>query len=343
MRILVTGGAGFIGSHTCVELLGAGYKVLVLDNLSNSKLRNLEKVSIISKIKLDLNEDNRSQFSFVRGDIQDKVLLSKLFSHFDLEGVIHFAGLKAIGESVLNPIKYFKNNVAGAITLLEVMKDFDCKNFVFSSSASVYGEPNKLPIRENSPLKANNPYAESKLIVENLLRDIFKSDKEWNIALLRYFNPIGAHNSGLIGDNPNNTPNNLVPFISQVAMGRLKELSIYGADYETIDGTGVRDYVHVVDIALSHVKALNVIKSNSEVLTVNLGTGVGYSVFELIRTFEKISNKKIPYKIVKRRPGDLAINYADPTYAKEKLGWKAEKNLEKMCIDTWNFQKNFSD
>lgn len=342
MRILVTGGAGYIGSHTCVELLDSGYKVIVLDNLSNSKLANLEKVSIITNIKLDLNQDNLSEFSFIKGDIRDKNLLVSLFSNFNIKGVIHFAGLKSVNESVEKPIDYFKNNVVGSIALIEVMKNFDCKTIVFSSSASVYGEPDKLPIKENFPLKANNPYAESKLIIENFLRDIFKSDETWNIALLRYFNPIGAHSSGLIGDNPNNTPDNLLPYISQVAIGKLKKLFIYGVDYDTHDGTGLRDYVHVVDIAKSHEKALAFIKDNSQVLTLNLGTGKGHTVFDLITVFEKVSNRKIPYKIMARRNGDSARYYADVTFAKKKIGWEAESDLEKMCIDAWNFQKKSS-
>ncbi len=340
MKILVTGGAGYIGSHTCIELLEDGHQVLVLDNLTNSKLDNLEKVSQIVNIKLDINETKECDFSFIKGDIRDKDLLIKLFSSYKIEGVIHFAGFKAVGESVEKPIKYYNNNVVGGITLIEVMKKFDCKTFVFSSSATVYGEPHTLPIKENFPLRASNPYAQSKLIVENLLRDIFASDDGWNIALLRYFNPIGAHKSGLIGDNPNSIPNNLMPYISQVAIGNLKELSIFGDDYDTHDGTGVRDYIHVVDLAKSHVKALSTIENNPQVLTLNLGTGIGYSVIDLVKTFEQVSNKKIPYRIQDRREGDVAKCYADPTLAKDKIGWEAEKNLEKMCFDTWNFQLN---
>jgi UDP-glucose 4-epimerase len=340
MKILVTGGAGYIGSHTCIELLKAGHQVVVLDNLINSKLDNLEKVSQIVNIKLDINETKGCYFSFIKGDIRDKNLLIKLFSSYKIGGVIHFAGFKAVGESVEKPIKYYNNNVVGGIVLIEVMKKFDCKTFVFSSSATVYGEPHTLPIKENFPLRASNPYAQSKLIVENLLRDIFVSDDSWNIALLRYFNPIGAHTSGLIGDDPNCIPNNLMPYISQVAIGNLKELSIFGDDYDTHDGTGVRDYIHVVDLAKSHVKALSTIENNPQVLTLNLGTGIGYSVLDLVKTFEQVSNKKIPYRIKDRREGDVAKCYADPTLAKDKIGWEAEKNLEKMCFDTWNFQLN---
>lgn len=340
MKILVTGGAGYIGSHTCIELLEAGHQVLVLDNLSNSKLDNLEKVSQIANTKLDINEAGEFDFLFIKGDIRDKNLLIKLFSSYKIGGVIHFAGFKAVGESVKKPIKYYNNNVVGSIALIEVMKKFDCKTFVFSSSATVYGESDTLPIKENFPLKASSPYAQSKLIVENFLREIFVSDNGWSIALLRYFNPIGAHKSGLIGDNPNSTPNNLMPCISQVATGKLKELSIFGDDYDTHDGTGVRDYIHVVDLAKSHAKALSAIGNNSQVLTLNIGTGIGYSVLDLVNTFEQISNIKIPYIVKSRRYGDVAKYYADPTMAKDKIGWEAEKNLEKMCFDTWNFHLN---
>ena len=340
MKILVTGGVGYIGSHTCIELLEAGYQVLVLDNLSNSKLDNLEKVSRITNTKLDIDETKECDFSFIKGDIRDEDLLIKLFSSYNIGGVIHFAGLKSVGESVEKPIKYYNNNVVGSVTLIEVMKKFDCKTFVFSSSATVYGEPHKLPIKENFPLRVVNPYAQSKLIVENLLRDIFVSDNDWKIALLRYFNPIGAHKSGLIGDNPNGMPINLMPYISQVAIGKLKELRVFGDDYDTHDGTGVRDYIHVVDLAKGHVKAFSFIENNPQVLTLNLGTGIGYSVLDLVNTFEQVSNKKIPYRIQARRNGDVAKYYADPTMAKDKIGWESENNLENMCYDAWNFQLN---
>ena len=340
MKILVTGGAGYIGSHTCVELLEAGHQVLVLDNLSNSKLDNLEKVSQVVNIKLDINETKACDFSFIKGDVRDKKLLIRIFSSYTIDGVIHFAGLKAVGESVEKPIKYYNNNVVGSVVLIEVMKKFDCKTFVFSSSATVYGEPHTVPIKENFPLSASNPYGQSKLIVENFLRDIFVSDDGWHIALLRYFNPIGAHESGLIGDNPNGIPNNLMPYISKVAIGKLKELSIFGNDYDTHDGTGVRDYIHVVDLAKGHVKALSALESNPQVLVLNLGTGTGYSVLDLVKTFEQVTNKKISYRIKSRRVGDIAECYADPALAKDKIGWEAEKNLEKMCFDTWNFQLN---
>jgi len=344
MKILVTGGAGYIGSHTCIELLVAGYQVLVLDNLSNSKLSNLEKVSRIADKKLEINKFEICDFSFIKGDMRDKDLLVKLFTSSKIEGVIHFAGLKAVGESVKNPLDYYNTNVLGGIALIEVMKQFNCKTLVFSSSAAVYGEPHLLPIKENFPLRANNPYAQSKLIVENLLRDLFVSDNTWNIALLRYFNPIGAHSSGLIGDNPSSTPNNLVPFISQVAIGKQKELRIFGNNYDTYDGTCIRDYIHVEDIANSHVRALTAIKTKKQVLTLNLGTGIGYSVLDLVKMFEKVTNKKIPYKIYPRRNGDVSSYVADPTLAEIKIGWRAKKNLEKMCLDSWNFElKNKKD
>jgi len=340
MKILVTGGAGYIGSHTCIELLEAGNQVLVLDNLSNSKLDSLERVSQITNIELNIGGSKECDFLFIKGDISDKKLLIKLFSNYKIEGVVHFAGLKAVGESVENPIKYYNNNVVGSLALIETMKKFDCKTFVFSSSATVYGEPQTVPIKENFSLSASNPYGQSKLIIENFLRDVFISDDSWNIALLRYFNPIGAHRSGLIGDNPNGIPNNLMPYISQVAIGKLKELSIFGNDYNTHDGTGVRDYIHVVDLAKGHVKALSAMWNNPQVLTLNLGTGTGYSVLDLVRAFEKVSAKKISYRIQPRRVGDVAKCYADPALAKNKIDWEAEKNLEEMCFDTWNFQLN---
>tara|TARA_B110000008_G_C16910286_1_gene540397 strand:+ start:134 stop:1174 length:1041 start_codon:yes stop_codon:yes gene_type:complete len=339
MKILVTGGAGYIGSHTCIELLEYGHQLVVLDNLSNSKLDCLISVSKLTNIYLDINNFTESNFAFFEGDISDNNILTKIFSTFKIQGVIHFAGLKDIGESIKNPKKYYKNNVAGTIVLIEIMKKYNCKNFVFSSSAAIYGEPHTLPIKENFPYKPFNPYAQSKLEVENLLRDLYKSDNNWHIVLLRYFNPIGAHESGLIGENPKGIPNNLVPYISQVAMGKLKKLNIFGNDYNTPDGTAVRDYIHVVDLAKSHIKALLAFSGRGQILAFNIGTGVGYSVLEIVKTFEKVSNKKIPYRIKARRPGDVVENYADSTLASDKLGWKAEKNLEKMCFDTWNFQK----
>ena len=339
MKILVTGGAGYIGSHICVELLESGHQVLVLDNLSNSKLNNLEKVSQIVNIQLN-DKTKESDFSFIKGDVRDKKLLVKLFSSNKIDGVIHLAGFKAVGESVEKPIKYYNNNVVGSIVLIEVMKSFNCKTFIFSSSATVYGDPHAVPIQEGFSISATNPYGQSKLIIENLLRDIFIADDNWHIAVLRYFNPVGAHKSGLIGDNPNDIPNNLMPYISQVAIGKLKVLNIFGDDYDTHDGTGVRDYIHVVDLAKGHIKALSAVRNSSQILTLNLGTGIGYSVLDLVKTFEQISSKKIPYRVQARRAGDIAKCYADPSLAKDKIDWEAKLDLKQMCLDTWNFQSN---
>jgi UDP-glucose 4-epimerase len=341
MRVLVTGGAGYIGSHTCVELLDFGHKVLVLDNLFNGTLKNLEYVAQIANIELDINEKNDSIFSFIKGDVSNRDLLIKIFSTYKIDAVIHFAGFKSVNDSIINPINYYVNNVIGCFVLIEIMKEFKCKTFVFSSSASVYGSPKKVPINENFPLKPNNPYSKSKLIIENFLRDVFISDDEWCISILRYFNPVGAHKSGLIGDNPKNIPNNLMPAIAQVAIRKYKELIIFGGDYDTYDGTGVRDYIHVVDLAKSHLKALSSIKNSPQIAIFNIGTGIGYSVFDLLKTFEKVSNKTIPFVIQGRRKGDVASCYADPSFASDKIGWRAEKNLEMMCADSWNFeQKN---
>jgi len=329
MAILVTGGAGYIGSHTCIELIKAGYKVVVVDNLCNSSLESLKRVETIS---------NSGSIPFYKVDVRDKEGLSKVFKQHSIDGVIHFAGLKAVGESVEKPIKYYDVNVGGTFSLIKVMRKFKCNTFVFSSSATVYGRTHAVPIREDFPLSTTNPYGRSKLIIEDFLQDIFIANNNWKIALLRYFNPVGAHKSGLIGEDPNDIPNNLMPFISQVAVGKLENLSIFGGDYDTPDGTGVRDYIHVVDLAKGHVKALQVLKDNPQVLTVNLGTGNGYSVLDIVKAFEKASGKKIPYEIIGRRPGDVAICYADTVYAQEKLGWKAEYNLHEMCEDTWRWQ-----
>lgn len=329
-KILVTGGAGYIGSHTCIELINAGYEVVVVDNLCNSSLESLKRVESL----VDRN------IPFHQVDIRDKAALTKIFEQYSINGVIHFAGLKAVGESVLRPIEYFKTNVSGTIILAEVMREFDCKTMIFSSSATVYGEPNTIPIKEDFPLSVTNPYGRSKLMVEEFLQDVFIADSCWHIALLRYFNPVGAHNSGLIGEDPNDIPNNLMPYISQVAVGKLGELSVFGGDYDTPDGTGVRDYVHVVDLAKGHVKALQALKDKPQVLIVNLGTGNGYSVLDMIKAFEKASGKQIPYKIVDRRPGDIAICFADPRLALEKIDWSAEYGLDQMCRDSWNWQKN---
>lgn len=329
MKILVTGGAGYIGSHTCVELLNENYDVVVLDNLSNSSEESLNRVKTITGKPL----------AFYNADLLNKKQISYVFSEHKIDAVIHFAGLKAVGESVLIPLKYFHNNITGTLNLLAVMNDFNAKNIVFSSSATVYGDPASLPIKEDFPLSATNPYGRTKLMIEEILQDIYRSDKNWNIALLRYFNPVGAHKSGEIGEDPCGIPNNLVPYISQVAQGFLPWLSVFGNDYDTPDGTGVRDYIHVVDLALGHIKTLAKLFTRPGLLIYNLGTGSGYSVLEMIKGFEAASNKKIPYKIVERRPGDIAACWADPAKAKKELGWKADKTLIDMCKDTWNWQK----
>ncbi len=334
MAVLVTGGAGYIGSHTLIELHKAGLESIVYDNLSNASKESLKRVAqIIGK-----------EIPFVKGDIRDKEQLRELFSSYSIDGVIHFAGLKAVGESVQKPLEYYDNNVVGTLRLLEVMGEFDCKSIIFSSSATVYGEPNKMPIREGFPTGKGitNPYGRSKYMIEEILKDLSKSDISWKIVILRYFNPIGAHESGLIGEDPNGIPNNLMPYISQVAIGKLNELQVFGDDYPTVDGTGVRDYIHVVDLANAHVKALEYLQKQTvmpEPLIVNVGRGQGYSVLELIRAFEKVSGVKVPYRIVGRREGDVAISYADATLAKKKLGWVAHYDIEKMCADSWNWQK----
>ena len=328
MKILVTGGAGYIGVHTCIELIEAGYKVVVVDNLCNSSLESLKRVERLVDCRIP----------FHKVDVRDKEALSQVFEQHSIDGVIHFAGLKAVGESVEKPIEYYDTNVGGAFILAAVMREFDCKMFIFSSSATVYGDPHTVPIQENFPLSATNPYGRSKLMIEEFFQDVFIADDSWNIALLRYFNPVGAHKSGSIGEDPNDIPNNLIPYISQVAVGKLEKLSVFGGDYDTPDGTGVRDYIHVVDLAKGHVKALQALKDKPQVLIVNLGTGNGYSVLDMVEAFEKASGKDIPYQIVDRRPGDIATCYADPAYAKEKLNWKAEYELDEMCEDTWRWQ-----
>jgi len=333
MNILVTGGAGYIGSHTCIELINAGYKVVVVDNLCNSSLESLKRVEGI----VDCN------IPFHKVDVRDKQALTHVFEQYSIDGVIHFAGLKAVGESVEKPIEYYDTNVGGTFILAEVMREFDCKTLVFSSSATVYGDPHTVPIKEDFPLSVTNPYGRSKLMIEEFLRDVFVADKNWRIALLRYFNPVGAHKSGLIGEDPNDIPNNLIPYISQVAVGKLEKLSVFGGDYDTLDGTGVRDYIHVVDLAKGHVKALQVLKDKPQVLTVNLGTGKGYSVLDIVKAFERASDKSVPYQIVGRRPGDIAICYADPAYAIEILDWKAEHELDEMCEDAWRWQSQNPD
>jgi UDP-glucose 4-epimerase len=328
MKILVTGGAGYIGSHTCIDLIKAGYEVVVVDNLCNSSLESLKRVESL----VDCN------IPFHKVDIRDKVALTQVFEQYSIDGVIHFAGLKAVGESVEKPIEYYDTNVGGTFVLADVMREFDCKTLVFSSSATVYGDPHTVPIKEDFPLSVTNPYGRSKLMIEEFLQDVFVADDNWHIAILRYFNPVGAHKSGLIGEDPTDIPNNLIPYISQVAVGKLEKLSVFGGDYDTPDGTGVRDYIHVVDLAKGHVKALQALKDKPQVLIVNLGTGNGYSVLDMVKAFEKASGKDIPYKIVDRRPGDIAICYADPVYAKEKLAWQAEYDLDEMCEDAWRWQ-----
>ncbi|SFV75943.1 UDP-glucose 4-epimerase [hydrothermal vent metagenome] len=326
--VLVTGGAGYIGSHTCVLLVEAGYEIVVFDNLSNSSLESIRRVEKIVGKKIP----------FIKGDIRSHEDLRGAFEAYDIDSVIHFAGLKAVGESVNEPLKYYDNNIGGTVALCEVMNEYNCKKMVFSSSATVYGDPHTTPITEDFPLSATNPYGRTKLFIEYILRDISVSDADFSVALLRYFNPVGAHSSGLIGEDPNDIPNNLMPFISQTAVGKREKLNVFGGDYDTHDGTGVRDYIHVVDLADGHLKALEYLEKNKGVLTVNLGTGNGYSVLDVVKAFEKASGKKVPYEIVGRRAGDVAKCYADPSYAKKVLNWSAKKDLEQMCIDTWRWQ-----
>lgn len=327
MNILVTGGAGYIGSHTCVELLAAGRDVVIVDNLCNSSVVALERIGRIA---------GRTP-EFVHGDVRDYTLLHALFAAHDFDAVIHFAGLKAVGESVAKPLRYYDSNVAGSLMLFDVMAEHGVKTMVFSSSATVYGDPASVPIREGFPLGPTNPYGHTKLMVENILRDLVRADEGWRVALLRYFNPVGAHESGLIGEDPQGVPNNLMPYVSQVAMGRLQELSVWGNDYPTPDGTGVRDYIHVVDLARGHLAALERMPA-AGVVTVNLGTGQGYSVLEMVRAFEQASGRRVPYRIAPRRPGDIAACYADPALAAGLLGWRAQRGLEAMCADTWRWQ-----
>ncbi len=330
MSILVTGGAGYIGSHTCVELLNKNEDIIIVDNFSNSKEEALNRIKKITG----------KEFKFYKVDIRDKEALKKVFEENTIDSVIHFAGLKAVGESVLKPIEYYINNISGSLVLFDVMKENNVKKIVFSSSATVYGNPSKVPITEDMPLSTTNPYGTTKLFIEQILKDIYVSDNTWSICLLRYFNPIGAHDSGLIGEDPQGIPNNLMPYISKVAIGELKKLNVFGNDYNTHDGTGVRDYIHVVDLALGHLKALDKIDESSGIYVYNLGTGIGYSVLDLVKTFEKVNNVKVNYEITARRPGDIAVCYADPTKAKEEMGWKANKNIEDMCKDSWKFQIN---
>ena len=327
MVILVTGGAGYIGSHTCVELLSKNEELVIVDNFSNSKPEVLEKIKEIIK----------KDFKFYEVDLLDKPSLEKVFQENDIKEVIHFAGLKAVGESVQKPLQYYHNNITGTITLLEVMNKFNCKKIVFSSSATVYGLPKTVPITEDFPLSTTNPYGSTKLFIEQILKDCCVPDKDFSVILLRYFNPIGAHSSGLIGEDPNGIPNNLMPFIARVADGTYPELNVFGNDYETHDGNGARDYIHVVDLSIGHIKAIEKIRNMKGVEIYNLGTGKGFSVLDLVNTFEKVNNVKVNYKIVGRRAGDIAVCYANCDKALKELGWKCERNIEDMCRDTWNF------
>ena len=328
MNVLVTGGAGYIGAHTCIELLESGHEVVVIDNLCNSNPKSLQRVEQLTGKKV----------KFYEGDVRDEALLTSIFQENKIDCVIHFAGLKAVGESAQIPLTYYQNNVTGTLVLCEEMARAGVFRLVFSSSATVYGDPASVPLREDFPTSATNPYGRSKLMVEEILRDLSKSDPRWAIVLLRYFNPVGAHESGLIGEDPNGIPNNLLPYISQVGVGKLKELGVFGNDYPTPDGTGVRDYIHVVDLAIGHLKALARIKSDTGVFTYNLGTGQGYSVLEMVKAFEAASGRAIPYQIKPRRPGDIAECWAEPALARDELGWQAERGLEQMMIDTWRWQ-----
>ena len=333
-KILVTGGAGYIGSHTCIDLLNNNMEVVIVDNFSNSNEKALDAIKKLTG----------KEFKFYKIDYTDKDEMEKVFLENDIDAVINFAGFKAVGESVKMPLEYYTNNVYGALVLLDLMRKHNVKKFVFSSSATVYGDPEKMPLTEDCKIGGTtNPYGTSKLMIEYILQDLYKSDNTWDIVILRYFNPVGAHESGLIGEVPKGTPNNLMPYISRVAAGKLKELSVFGNDYDTKDGTGIRDYIHVVDLAHAHLKALEKLnKEDSGIYIYNVGTGTGYSVFDMINAFEKANNVKIPYKVVSRRDGDLPVSYANTKKAKEELGFVATKNLEDMCKDEWNFQKNLN-
>ena len=331
MAILVTGGAGYIGSHTCVELLNEGYEVVVLDNLSNSCEKSLERVEELTGKKV----------TFYKGDILDREILNHIFENEKIESCIHFAGLKAVGESVAKPWEYYNNNITGTLTLVDVMRQHNCKNIIFSSSATIYGDPAQIPITEECPKgQCTNPYGWTKSMLEQMLIDIQKADNEWNVIILRYFNPIGAHKSGRIGENPNGIPNNLMPYVTQVAVGKLEHLGVFGNDYDTPDGTGVRDYIHVVDLARGHVTALKKIDENAELCIYNLGTGHGYSVLDIVKNFEAANDIKIPYVIKNRRPGDIATCYCDPQKAKKEMGWEAQYGIKEMCEDAWRWQSN---
>lgn len=331
MKILVTGGTGYIGSHTVVELQNSGYEVVIVDNLSNSSPKVIERVEKITN----------KPVKFIEADILDREALTKIFAEEKIDAVIHFAGLKAVGESVAKPLEYYWNNITGTLTLLDVMRSAGCKNIIFSSSATVYGDPAIIPITEECPKgQCTNPYGWTKSMLEQILMDTYRADNEWNIILLRYFNPIGAHKSGTIGENPNGIPNNLMPYVTQVAVGKLKELGVFGNDYDTPDGTGVRDYIHVVDLALGHVKALDKLNSDCGLEIYNLGTGKGYSVLDIVKNFEEATGAKVPYSIKPRRPGDIAECYASAEKAKKELGWEAQYDIRQMCEDSWRWQSN---
>ncbi len=330
MSILVTGGAGYIGSHTCVELLDAGYDVVVVDNFVNSSEESIKRVEKITG----------KTIKFYEADIGDEKAMEEIFTKEKIDSVIHFAGLKAVGESVYKPLEYYQNNVTGTLVLCDVMRKHNVKDIVFSSSATVYGNPHTVPIKEDFPLSVTNPYGRTKLMLEEIFRDLYVSDNEWNIVLLRYFNPVGAHKSGTIGENPKGIPNNLTPYITQVAVGKLECLSVFGDDYDTVDGSGVRDYIHVVDLALGHIRAIEKLKEKKGVLTYNLGTGVGYSVIQMVKAFENATQREIKYKFVPRRAGDIASCYADASKAKAELNWEAKLGLKEMCEDSWRWQSN---
>ncbi len=330
MAILVTGGAGYIGSHTCVELLNAGYEVIVADNLCNSSEESLARVKKITG----------KDIKFYKVDLLWEKELREIFQKEKIEAVIHFAGLKAVGESVQKPLEYYHNNITGTLVLLHIMRELGVKNIVFSSSATVYGKPETVPIKEDFPLSATNPYGKTKLMLEDILRDLYQADSSWNVILLRYFNPIGAHKSGTIGEDPQGIPNNLIPYITQTAVGKLETVGVFGNDYDTPDGSGVRDYIHVVDLAEGHVKAVEKLAGQPGIRTYNLGTGIGYSVFDMIKAFSQVCGKEIPYVIKPRRPGDIAVCYADASLAKEELDWSAKRGLDEMCEDAWRWQEN---
>jgi UDP-glucose 4-epimerase len=328
MNVLVTGGAGYIGSHTCVELLEAGHEVVVVDNLANSKEESLRRVQALTGRSL----------TFHKVDLRDRTALDAVFSATPIDAVVHFAGLKAVGESVAKPLAYYHNNVTGTLMLCDVMRAHGVTDLVFSSSATVYGDPDEVPIQEDALLGPTNPYGRTKWMIEKILRDLYVADSAWNVALLRYFNPVGAHPSGRIGEDPSGIPNNLLPYIAQVAVGKLDELRVFGDDYPTHDGTGVRDYIHVVDLALGHLRALDRLRDDPGVMTYNLGTGHGYSVLDVVKAFERASGREIPYRITDRRPGDVATSYADPSKAERELDWKAERGIDEMCADVWRWQ-----